>query len=90
MSTRTGSDGDDLTEETRAMVARARERAAQAPTSDHLAALLSAAGERRPGSTTEEVQRLASAAIHQAGQVSYLLGQLTGLLDDEADGDPDV
>jgi hypothetical protein len=85
----TDSDGDDLTEETRAMVARARERAAQAPSAEQLATLLSAAGERRTGSTSEEVRRLASAAIHQAGQVSYLLGQLSGLLD-EADGDPDV
>jgi hypothetical protein len=81
--------GDQITEETRAMAAEARRRAGRAPTADELAGLLSAAGERTAGPVADEVRRLATAAISQAQQVSFLLGKLSGLVG-EADDDSGI
>jgi hypothetical protein len=72
---------DALSEETRMLVARVRERAGKAPGPDELADLLSAAASRRQ-MTTPEIRALGEAAISQAVQASYLLGKLAGLLGD--------
>jgi hypothetical protein len=80
----TGTSGsDDVSDEARMIAAQIRRRAAAAPTADELAALLT-----RTPSYTEltpgQIRRLAGDAITQAQQISYLLGKLAGLLEDEA------
>jgi len=63
------------------MVAQVRQRAAQAPGPDELAGLLAAAG-ARPDMSAAEIRELGRDTLVLAGQVSYLLGKLAGLLED--------
>ena len=72
---------DAISEETRMLVARVRDRAAASPGPEELAGLLSAAASRRQ-MTGPEIRALGEAAISQAVQASYLLGKLAGLLGD--------
>jgi len=75
--------GDDhageVSEETRMMAARVRERASHLPTAGELADMTIGAGRDM---SPEEIRQLATAAIEQASQVAYLLGRLAGLLDE--------
>jgi hypothetical protein len=78
------TDGDDeITEETRLMVARIRERAAQSPGSAEIADLLTAAAARGSEMSAGEIRALSRDTLAHAQQVSYLLGKLTGLLNEE-------
>jgi hypothetical protein len=74
---------DDISDETRRMVARTRARAAASPTPGELADLLTAASvTRAPEMTAEQIRVLSRDTLAQAQQVSYLLGKLAGLLED--------
>ena len=74
---------DEISDETRLMVARIRERAAQSPGSAELADLLTSAAARGTEMTAEEIRALGRDTLELASQVSYLLGRLAGLLDEE-------
>lgn len=78
------ADTGEVTEETMALVAGVRERAASAPGPEELARLLAAARERSV--TTDEVARAGAIAIAKAQQVSYMLGRLAGLVGAPAGG----
>lgn len=75
---------DDITEEARLMVARVRAAVTGVPLGGDLATLAVDAL-RAPGRdmTPEEIRHLAADAMDQANQISYLLGKLAGILDDE-------
>lgn len=77
-------DGDEVTEETRMLVAGLRERAASAPSAEMLADLLSAPRERT-GLTREEIRQLGRDAISQAQQLAFQLGRLAVLMGDEGE-----
>lgn len=71
---------DEVSEDARQMAARARQRAmTEVPDAESLAELMTAAAEAAP----EEMRRRGAVAVRQAQQMSYLLGQLAGLLGDE-------
>lgn len=74
---------DDITTETRVLVARARERAAMLPAAGQLVHLALSANEMTP----QQVRDLAATTLEQAQEMSYLLGKLAGLLGD-GEGDP--
>ena len=74
---------DGISEETRLMVTRIRERAARSPGSAELADLLTSAAARGTEMTAEEIRALGRDTLELASQVSYLLGRLAGLLDEE-------
>ncbi len=76
---------EGISEETRLMVARIRERAAQSPGSAELADLLTSAASRGSEMTAEEIRALGRDTLDLASQVSYLLGRLAGLLEEEGD-----
>lgn len=84
-----GTSGDDISEESRLMAARVRERAgATVPSPADLAAMTAdALGKPGTEMSAAEIRQLAADAIEQAQKVSYLLGQLAGLLDSPA-GEP--
>lgn len=73
-----GDGHDDVSEETLTMVARIRERASHIPTAADLAEMTMAAGAQ--DMSPAEIRQLATKAIDQAQQVSFLLGKLAGLL----------
>lgn len=75
---------DAISEETRLMVAHIRERAAQSPGSAELADLLTSAAARGAAMTAEEIRALSRDTLDLASRVSYLLGRLAGLLDEES------
>lgn len=75
-----GHEDDAVSEETLIMVARIRERAAHIPTAADLAEMTLAAGAQ--DMSPAEIRQLATKAIDQAQQVSFLLGRLAGLLDE--------
>ena len=81
--------GDDLiSPEALEAAQRVRQRAMdEMLTADALANLTITAAE---GSdmTSAEIRRLAASAIDQAQQISYLLGRLAGLLDDQCQEEP--
>jgi len=77
-------DHDRISERTRQMVTRVRQRAAQAPAPGELADLLTAAG-AAPDMSAAEIRELGRDTLVLAGQVSFLLGKLAGLLE-EGDG----
>jgi hypothetical protein len=73
--------GDDVvSRETMRHVARARARAAEGPSAEELSRLLSDLGRRRADMSPDDIRALGGIAIRQAQRVSYLLGQLAGLL----------
>jgi len=74
---------DEISDETRDLVTRVRVRAAQSPGAAELASLLTAAGAQAPGMSAEQIRALGRDTLVLAGQVSYLLGKLAGLLDEE-------
>lgn len=77
-----GPDDDDgIDDVTRAAALRARQRAAQEmPTPDALAEMVAA----RSGSLSrDEIRHLAAEAIANAQRISYLLGRLAELVDEE-------
>lgn len=76
--------GNDISEETRMIAARIRERAAAAPSADDLAALLTSGAPASGDMSPAEIRRLAADAILRAQQISFLLGRLAGLLEEEA------
>lgn len=76
---------DEISEETRRMVADIRRRAAASPGSAEIADLLTLTAARGSEMSAEEIRALGRDTIAQAQQVSYLLGKLAGLLED---GDP--
>jgi hypothetical protein len=77
--------GNDISQETRMIAARIRERAAaDVPSADELAGLLTAGVPADGGMSPAEIRRLAADAITRAQQVSYLLGRLAGLLEEGA------
>lgn len=84
------STGDDetITDEVLIMVARVRERAAHMPGAAEIAGMAMDA----PGGdmTPAQIRALATQTIRQAEQVSFLLGRLAGLLDQEDAGEPHV
>ena len=73
-----GGNGDDISDEARLMAAQVRERASHLPTAGELADMTIGSGRDM---SPDEIRALATAAIEQASQVSYLLGRLAGLLD---------
>jgi len=79
---------DEISDETRQMVARIRERAALAPAPAELACLLTAAGAHAGDMSAAEIRALGRDTLELAGQVSFLLGKLTGLLVEEGGGAP--
>ena len=74
---------DEISEETRQMVAAIRRRAEESPGSAELADLLASAAARGTEMTAEEIRALSRDTLAQAQQISYLLGKLAGLLDEE-------
>ena len=75
-------DRDEISEETRRMVARIRERAAASPGSAEIADLLTAAAARGSQMSAAEISTLSRDTLVLAGQVSFLLGKLAGLLEE--------
>jgi hypothetical protein len=84
MSEEPGGD-DGISEETREMVARIRERAALTPGATEIGSLLTSAAAKGTEMTADEIRALARDALRHAEQVSYLLGKLAGLTGDEDD-----
>ena len=74
---------DEISEQTRRMVAQVRDRAAHAPAPGEIADLLTSAG--NPDMSAAEIRALGRDTLVLAGQVSFLLGKLAGLLE-EGDG----
>lgn len=80
---------DDITQETWVMVARVRERATRVPLGADLGSLaVDAALAPVRDMTPDEIRRLGATAVDQARQISFLLGKLAGLLDDEHEERP--
>ena len=77
---------DEISEETLQMVIRIRERAAQIPNAADLADLLTATAMKSDVMSADQIRALAQNAVAQAEQVSFLLGKLAGLLDEEETG----
>ena len=75
--------GDQISDETRQMVTRIRERAAQAPAPAELADLLTTAGAQRTEMSAAEIRALGQDTLALVGRVNYLLGKLSGLLGEE-------
>ena len=76
--------GDDVSQETRMLVARARQQAAGLPDSSAIAGMaFTAIRGGNPDLTIREIHDLAVHAISQANQVSFLLGRLAGILGDD-------
>jgi len=73
---------DKISDETRRMVTRIRERAAAGPDAAEIAALLTTAGAKGPEMSAEQIRALSRDTLVLAGQVSFLLGKLAGLLDE--------
>jgi hypothetical protein len=80
MTEETG-DHDEISEETRRMVAAIRQRAAASPGSAEIADLLTAAGARGSEMSADEIGALGRDTLAQAQQVSFLLGKLAGLIE---------
>lgn len=76
-------DHDQISEETRRMVTAIRERAAASPGSAEIADLLTSAAAQGSEMSPDEIRALGRETLAQAQQVSYLLGKLAGLLDEE-------
>ena len=80
----TGALGDDqISDETRRMVIRIRERAAASPGAPEIADLTAAAASRAGEMSAAEIRALGRDTLVLAGQVSYLLGRLAGLAGEE-------
>ena len=78
---------DDISEETRLMAARVRERAAAMPTAQQLADLSAGAFSKQgEAMSPAEIRQLVTEAISQSQQMAWLLGKLAGLT---GQGDPD-
>lgn len=85
----TGALGDDgISEETRQMLIRIRERAAASPGSPEIADLMDAAAASAGEMTAAEIRALGRDTLLLAGQVSFLLGKLAGLAGGEEEGAP--
>lgn len=85
----TGALGDDgISEETRQMLIRIRERAAASPGSPEIADLMDAAAAVAGEMTAAEIRALGRDTLLLAGQVSFLLGKLAGLAGGEEEGAP--
>lgn len=82
-----GTADDEVSAEARMMAERVRQRAAGMPDAADIAGMAMDASTR--DMTPAEIRALATQAIRQAEQVSFLLGRLAGLLDTEA-GEPGV
>lgn len=74
---------DEISDETRRMVAAIRERAAQSPGSAEIADLLTAAAARGPEMSAGEIRALGRDTLNLADQVSFLLGKLAALTGEE-------
>jgi hypothetical protein len=85
MSAEQDGHDDEISEETRQMVAAIRQRAAQSPGSAEIADLLTSAGAKGSQMSAEDIRALGRATLAQAQQVSYLLGKLAVLIEG---GDP--
>ena len=70
---------------TMSAVARARARAAAGPSAEEIAELLDTVARRRTDLTSEDIRALGAVAVRQANRVSYLLGRLSGLLEEPGD-----
>jgi hypothetical protein len=82
----TGEPGadDEITEETRRMVTRIRERAAKYPAAADIASLTeTAVTEEGRRMTPEQIRALGRETVSLAERVAYLLGRLSGLLGEE-------
>ncbi len=88
MTEKPGTDDGGVSGETRLMVTRIRERAARSPGSAEIADLLTSAAAKGSEMTADEIRALGRDTLELASQVSYLLGRLAGLLDDDEDGRP--
>ena len=79
---------DQISEETWRMVARIRERAARYPAAadiaDLTASAVAASAEGR-GMSLEQIQALGRETATLAERVAYLLGRLSGLLDEDGE-----
>jgi beta-glucosidase-like glycosyl hydrolase len=81
----TGAPGDDdISEETRHMVSRIRERAAATPGTPEIADLIDAAAARAGEMSAAEIRALGRDTLILASQVSYLLGRLAAVAGEEA------
>jgi hypothetical protein len=67
------------------MVALVRQRAAQAPPPEKIADLLTSGGHPPGDMSAAQIRDLGRDTLVLAGQVSYLLGKLAGLLEEEGD-----
>ena len=77
----TSPDDEAPSEDTLMLVARVRHRAGEAPTVDQVTALaVEALSGSRGDLTAAEIRQLATQALHQAQQVSFLLGKLAGMV----------
>jgi hypothetical protein len=74
---------DEISDETRLMVARIRERVAASPGSAEIVDILTSAAAKGTEMSAEEIRALAREALSHAEQVSYLLGKLAGLAGDD-------
>lgn len=81
MTEEQGAHDDDISDETRQMVARIRQRAASSPGPAEIADLLTSAAARGGEMSAEEIRALGRDTIAGAAQVSFLLGKLAGLLE---------
>jgi hypothetical protein len=78
---------DEISEETRLMAARVRERAAGMPTAQQLADLSASAFTKQgEGMSPAQIRELVTEAITQSQRMAWLLGKLAGL---DGEGDPD-
>lgn len=74
---------DQISDETRQMVTRIRERAAAYPGAPEIACLTAAAAARAPEMSAGEIRALGRETLVLATEVSFLLGKLAGLLHEE-------
>jgi beta-glucosidase-like glycosyl hydrolase len=81
----TGAQGDDeISDETRHMVTRIRERAAASPGTPEITDLIDAAAARAGEMSAAEIRALGRDTLILASQVSYLLGRLAAVAGEEA------
>ena len=78
----TGTGDDKVSRDTMSAVRAARARAADAPTADEIARLLTKAARQRSDMSIDDIKSLGAAAIRQAQRLNFLLGKLNGLLEE--------
>ena len=81
MTEETGA--NEISEETRLMVARIRERAAASPGAPEIADLTAAASAGAGDMSVADIRALGRDTLVLAGQVSFLLGKLAALAGEE-------